>query len=59
VADYAHTLAGQWNRFYDKCHILTESDGDRQGSWLALARWTEVTLETLLHLLGIAVPNRM
>jgi arginyl-tRNA synthetase len=59
VADYAHTLAGQWNRFYDKCHILTESDSDRQGSWLALARWTEVTLETLLHLLGIAVPNRM
>jgi len=59
VADYAHTLAGQWNRFYDKCHILTESDGARQGSWLALARWTEVTLETLLHLLGIAVPNRM
>jgi arginyl-tRNA synthetase len=59
VAEYAHTLAGQWNRFYGKCHILTEADGDRQRSWLALARWTETTLETLLHLLGIEVPDRM
>lgn len=59
VAEYAHALAGKWNRFYDRCHILTESDGDRQASWLSLARWTESTLETLLHLLGIPVPDRM
>jgi arginyl-tRNA synthetase len=59
VAEYAHALAGTWNRFYDRCHILTESDGDRRASWLSLARWTEATLETLLHLLGIPVPDRM
>lgn len=59
VAEYAHTLAGQWNRFYDRCHILSESDEGRRASWLSLARWTEATLETLLHLLGIEVPNRM
>lgn len=59
VAEYAHTLAGQWNRFYDRCHILTESDADRRASWLSLARWTESTLEALLHLLGIEVPERM
>ncbi len=59
VAEYAHTVAGQWNRFYDQCHILTEEDPARQGSWLALARWTETTLETLLRLLGIDVPDRM
>jgi arginyl-tRNA synthetase len=59
VAEYAHALAGQWNRFYDRCHILTEVDSNRRGSWLSLARWTETTLETLLHLLGIEVPHRM
>lgn len=59
VAEYSHGLAGQWNRFYDKCHILTEADAERRASWLSLARWTETTLETLLHLLGIEVPDRM
>ncbi len=59
VAEYAHTLAGQWNRFWDRCHILSEPDPIRQASWLSLAGWTETTLETLLHLLGIEVPDRM
>lgn len=59
VAEYAHTLSGTWNRFYDQHHILNEPDSDRRGSWLALAEWTESTLETLLHLLGIEVPDRM
>jgi arginyl-tRNA synthetase len=59
VAEYAHSLSGQWNRFYDRCHILTEPDTDRRSSWLSLAGWTEATLETLLHLLGIEVPDRM
>ncbi len=59
VAEYAHTLAGQWNRFYDVCHILSEENPARQASWLAVARWTQNTLETLLHLMGIEVPDRM
>jgi arginyl-tRNA synthetase len=59
IAEYAHALAGQWNRFYDRCHILNEADADRRGSWLSLAAWTENTLETLLYLLGIEVPHRM
>lgn len=59
VAEYAYLVAGAWNRFYDSCHILSEPDPDRQASWLALARWTETTLETLLRLLGIEVPDRM
>ncbi len=59
VAEYAHTLAGKWNRFYDVCHILSEEDPGRQASWLSLARWTQNTLETLLHLMGIEVPDRM
>jgi arginyl-tRNA synthetase len=59
VAEYAYNLSGTWNRFYDQCHILSEEDTGRQASWLALAGWTETTLETLLHLLGIEVPDRM
>ena len=59
VAEYAHSVAGAWNRFYDRCHILSEPDPERRASWLQLATWTEATLETLLHLLGIEVPDRM
>jgi arginyl-tRNA synthetase len=59
LAEYTFTLAGTWNRFYDQHHILSEPDPARQTSWLGLARWTEATLETLLDLIGIEVPDRM
>jgi arginyl-tRNA synthetase len=59
VAEYAFTLAGTWNRFYDQHHILSEADHTRRRSWLGLARWTEATLERLLDLIGIEVPDRM
>ncbi|MGH8914020.1 MAG: arginine--tRNA ligase [Acidimicrobiia bacterium] len=59
VADYASAVAGRFNRFYDVCHILSESDPARQTSWLTLATWTLATLERLLQLLGIETPDRM
>ncbi|MFQ5523838.1 MAG: arginine--tRNA ligase [Acidimicrobiia bacterium] len=59
VAEYAHNLAGRFNRFYDVCHILSESDPARQASWLALVAWTLEALGRLLGLLGIEVPDRM
>lgn len=59
VAEYAYALAGQFNRFYDECHILSEEDTERQASWLALSEWALAALERLLHLLGIVVPDRM
>lgn len=59
VAEYAHTLAGRFNRFYDQCHILSEEDTERQASWLALSAWTLDALKVLLDLLGIEVPDRM
>lgn len=59
VAEYAHTVAGQFNRFYDACHILSEPDPIRQASLLGVAGWALQTLETLLDLLGISVPDRM
>jgi len=59
VADYAHVLAGRFNRFYDACHILSEPDVQFQASWLGLSQWTLATLERLLDLLGIEIPDRM
>lgn len=59
VAEYAYAVAGTFNRFYDQCHILSEGDPHRQGSWLTLACWALAGLERLLDLLGIGVPDRM
>jgi arginyl-tRNA synthetase len=59
VAEFAFEVAGRFNRFYDSCHILSETDIDRRGSWLSLAGWALSALELLLDLLGIEVPDRM
>lgn len=59
VAEYAFDLAGTFNRFYDTCHILSETDESRRDSWLALSTWALTALERLLDLLGIEVPDRM
>jgi arginyl-tRNA synthetase len=59
LAEFAHSLAAVWNRFYDSCHILDEPDARRQASWLALADLTLRALSTSLDVLGIEVPDRM
>jgi arginyl-tRNA synthetase len=59
AAEYAYDVAGTFNRFYDTCHILSESDESRQASWLALSTWALTALERVLDLLGIEVPERM
>jgi arginyl-tRNA synthetase len=59
IAEYAHVIAGRFNRFYDACHILSEPDVKRQASWLGLSQWTLAALERLLDLLGIETPDRM
>jgi arginyl-tRNA synthetase len=59
VAEFAFEVAGRFNRFYDACHILSEPDIARRGSWLSLASWALAALERLLDLLGIEVPDRM
>jgi arginyl-tRNA synthetase len=59
VAEFAYGVAGRFNRFYDTCHILSETDQVKQASWLALSEWTLNALERLLDLLGIEIPDRM
>jgi arginyl-tRNA synthetase len=56
VAEFAFEVAGRFNRFYDTCHILSEPDIDRRGSWLSVSAWALSALELLLDLLGIEVP---
>lgn len=59
MAEFAYELAGAFNRFYETCHILSESDPARQASWVSLVEATKATLDTSLFLLGIEVPDRM
>ena len=59
IAEYAHSVSARYNRFYDECHILSEEDAERQGSWLAVSSWALATLSILLDQLGIEIPDRM
>jgi arginyl-tRNA synthetase len=59
VAEYAYELVAEFSRFYEECHILTESDPERQASWIHLVETTLAELTALLDLLGIEVPERM
>ncbi len=59
LAEYAYDLVADFNRFYEACHIISESDPARQGSWLTLVGATLRQLELVLELLGISVPERM
>ncbi len=59
VAEYCYELSGAFNRFYEQCHILSESDASLRASWLAVAGLTRRVVVTSLDLLGISVPERM
>jgi arginyl-tRNA synthetase len=59
LCEYAYTLATTFNRFYHQHHILSETKGDQQASWLRVVQYTERMLEQVLDLLGIATPERM
>ncbi len=59
LAEYAYELTTDFNRFYEACHILNEEDAARQASWLGLVEVTLRTLQLLLDLLAIEIPERM
>ncbi|MEX2422589.1 MAG: arginine--tRNA ligase [Acidimicrobiia bacterium] len=59
LAEYCYELSQVFNRFYEECHILSETDAELRASWLGLAEVTRRTLDTGLELLGIDVPDRM
>ncbi|NOY57259.1 MAG: arginine--tRNA ligase [Actinobacteria bacterium] len=59
IAEFAYDLTTRFNRFYEQCHILSEQDPERRGSWLSLVAVTLRELILTLDLLGISVPERM
>lgn len=59
LCDYAYTLSQVFSRFYNECHILSESNTAQRGSWLALSELCLVVLERILNLLGCDVLERM
>ncbi len=59
LCDYIYDLSKTFNRFFRDCHILREEDSELQGSWIALVELTLKTMETVLTILGIEIPEKM
>jgi arginyl-tRNA synthetase len=59
VAKYAFELAQEFNNFYHKHHILTESDEQKRAFLLRLTELVEAQLVETLSLLGIEAPEKM
>lgn len=59
LCEHAYDLAQSFNSFYHRCHILSEEDADRRGSWLRLTRAVCEQLVLSLSILGLDVPQRM
>jgi len=59
ICQYAIDLARTFNRFYNECHIMRETDSIVKNTRLKLAYHTAHTLKHALGLLGIEVVERM
>ena len=59
AAKYAFQLAQQFNNFYHKHHILTETDDARKRFLLATAAVVRRSLIQCLDMMGIAAPRVM
>jgi len=59
AAKYAFQLAQQFNNFYHKHHILTESDEARKRFLLATAAAVRRSLVACLAIMGIDAPPVM
>lgn len=59
VCAYVYDLANAFNKFYHETKILSEEDGERKSSRIALLVLTRQVLETAIGLLGFSAPDRM
>ena len=59
ICAYIYDLANAFNRFYHETRILAEEDADKKAGWIALLTMTRDILETCIHVLGFAAPERM
>ena len=59
IANYAYSLACDFNSFYHDHSILNEADADKRALRLMLAQNVAKVIKSAMALLGIEVPNRM
>ena len=59
IANYAYSLACDFNSFYHDYSILNEADADVRALRLALSATVAKVIRSAMSLLGIEVPNRM
>lgn len=59
IANYAYSLACDFNSFYHDYSILNESDADVRVLRLTLSATVAKVIRSAMSLLGIEVPNRM
>src|SRR5262249_46338586 len=59
LAKYTFTLAQQFNLFYHRYRILTESDPERRMFYLSVVELVRNVLELSLDMMGMQTPQRM
>ena len=59
IANYAYSLACDFNSFYHDHSILNEADEQKRALRLVLAQTVSKVIKSAMALLGIEVPNRM
>jgi arginyl-tRNA synthetase len=59
LAKYTFTLAQQFNLFYHRYRILSESDPERRMFYLSIVELVRRVLAKALDMMGIQVPQRM
>lgn len=59
LCEYIFKLTNLYNTFYSDNHILTETDKDKQTSWLLMSDIVLKTNEYILNILGMNIPDRM
>ena len=59
IANYAYSLACDFNSFYHDHSILNEADAEKRALRLVLAQTVAKVINSAMSLLGIEVPNRM
>ncbi len=58
LAEYLHTVAGSFHKFYHECRVVTE-DAPLSRARLALCLSTRIVLRNGFSVLGIAAPEKM
>lgn len=59
ICAYIYDLANAFNHFYHETKILSETDEERQKSYIGLLKLTGELLNTCIDLLGFEAPERM